>query len=130
MSMIAMLAVALPLVTNATTISVLPLSPKGRMELRNERSREMLAALRVDEARREALRYERRKHILNRAASDMLRASGPSNAVTSVAVDYRNGDIHVEFADGHRLVQRFTPPATNGTRYAARTSVPRRKEGK
>ncbi len=132
MSLITMLAVAATIVTNPAppTVSLVSMTPKERMELRNERSREMLAALHADEARREAFRYERRKRILNRAAYDMLCASEPSNAVTSVSVDYGNGDIRVEYADGHRLIQRFTPPVTNETRCAVRASMPRRKEGK
>ena len=36
--------------------------------------------------------------------------SEPSNAVVRVSVDYTSGDILVEYADGYKMVQRYTPP--------------------
>lgn len=132
-SMIAMFAVVATLVTNPAPISVSTLSPKERMEWRRERTREMMTALKVDEAKREAFRYERRKRILNRAAADCLRISSQSNAVVAVAIDYKSGDIRVEFADGHRIIQRYTPPPPPGTNVVRRVSKPikpRRKEKK
>ena len=84
--------------------------PKSEWELRRERTKEMRKALRIDEAKREAFRYEARKRRLNRAAADILKVSKPSNAVVRVSVDYTSGDILVEYADGYKMVQRYTPP--------------------
>lgn len=84
--------------------------PKSAWELRRERTKEMRKALRIDEAKREAFRYEARKRLLNRAAAYILKVSEPSNAVVRVSVDYTSGDILVEYADGYRIVQRYTPP--------------------
>lgn len=84
--------------------------PKSAWELRRERTKEMRKALRIDEAKREAFRYEARKRRLNRAAADILKVSEPSNAVVRVSVDYTSGDILVEYADGYKMVQRYTPP--------------------
>ena len=133
MPTIAMFAVVATLVTNPAPISVSTLSPKERMEWRRERTREMMTALKVDEAKREAFRYERRKRILNRAAADCQRISSQSNAVVAVAIDYKSGDIRVEFADGYRIIQRYTPPPPPGTNVVRRVSKPikpRRKEKK
>ena len=107
--MFAMLAAVAVLVTNQPPVSIAAMTPKERIEWRSRRSREMYAALHVDEAKREAFMYERRRRILNGAASEFQRVSDPSNAVVFVSVDYRSGDILVEYADGHRLIQRFTP---------------------
>ena len=104
---VAILAVAATLVTNTAPISATIVSPT---ELRRARTREMLTALKVDEAKREAYEYNRRKGILNRAAAVFQRISTPSNKVVAVTVDYRNGDIRVEYADGHKIIQRYTPP--------------------
>lgn len=109
MNTIAMLAVSAVLVTNAAPVSIASMTPRERMEWRKAQTQRMYAVLHVDEAKREAFLYERRKRILNNAAAEFLRASGPSNAVVSVSVDYRSGDILVEYADGYRLIQRFTP---------------------
>lgn len=84
--------------------------PKSAWELRRERTKEMLNALRIDEAKREAFRYEARKRRLNWAAAYILKVSEPSNAVVRVSVDYKSGDIRVEYADGYKIVQRYTPP--------------------
>lgn len=123
-SMIAMFAVVATLVTNPAPISVSTLSPKERMEWR------MMTALKVDEAKREAFRYERRKRILNRAAADCQRISSQSNAVVAVAIDYKSGDIRVEFADGHRIIQRYTPPPPPGTNVVRRVSKSIKSRGK
>lgn len=109
MNTIAMLAVSAVLVTNAAPVSIASMTPRERMEWRKAQTQRMHDALKWDEARREAFRYEWRKRILNKAASDLQRIAGPSNAVVSVSVDYKSGDILVEYADGHRLIQRFTP---------------------
>lgn len=128
MNVIGMLAVATVVVTNQPpAVSLVSKPPKERMEWRVRRSREMMAALRVDEARREAFMYERRKRTLNRAAAEFQRVSGPSNAVVSVTVDYRTGDIRLEYADGYRFVQRYTPPPTNEVRRIVRPGPSRRK---
>lgn len=107
MTVAAMFAVVATLVTNPAPVSVSIVSPA---ELRRARTREMLTALKVDEARREAFRYEARKRRLNRAAAYILKVSEPSNAVVRVSVDYKSGDIRVEFADGYKIIQRYTPP--------------------
>lgn len=129
-SVIAMFAVVATLVTNPAPIPVSTISPKERMEWRRERTREMMTALKVDEAKREAFRYERRKRILNRAAADCQRISSQSNAVVAVAIDYKSGDIRVEFADGHRIIQRYTPPPPPGTNVVRRVSKPIKSRGK
>ena len=129
-SVIAMFAVVATLVTNPAPISVSTLSPKERMEWRRERTREMMTALKVDEAKREAFRYERRKRILNRAAADCQRISSQSNAVVAVAIDYKSGDIRVEFADGHRIIQQYTPPPPPGTNVVRRVSKSIKSRGK
>ena len=112
MSAFAMLAVAAVVVTNQppASASLVSMTPRERMEWRKAQTQRMHDALKWDEARREAFRYEVRKRRLNRAAADFLNVSEPSNAVVSVSVDYRSGDIRVVYADGHRLIQRFTPP--------------------
>ena len=127
--MFAMLAVAAVLVTNQPLVSIAAMTPKERIEWRSRRSREMYAALHVDRAKREAFLYERRKRILNNAAAEFLRASGPSNAVVSVSVDYRSGDILVEYADGHRLIQRFTPKQKDAPSRKVRPKMPGKREG-
>lgn len=116
---LAMLAAVATLVTNAAPISATIVSPA---ELRRARTREMLTALKVDEAKREAFRYEHRKRTLNRAASLFQSISTPSNKVIAVTVDYNSGDIHVEYADGYKIVQRYTPPESTTP------SKPRKKE--
>lgn len=108
--MFAMLAVAAVLVTNQPPVSPAQMTPKDRIEWRSRRSREMHAALHVDEAKREAFMYERRKRTLNRAAATFQSISTTSNEVVAVTVDYRSGDIRVEFADGYKIIQRYTPP--------------------
>lgn len=115
-----MLAVATTLVAKPAPISFSIVSPA---ELRRARTREMLAALKVDEAKREAFRYERRKRMLNHAAAEFQRISTPSNAIIAVTVDFRRGDIIVEYADGHRIVQRYTPPE------AAKPKPAKKKDG-
>lgn len=107
MNAIAMLAVVATLVTNTASISASIVSPA---ESRRVRTREMLTALKVDEAKREAFRYEHRKRTLNRAAATFQGISTPSNKVVSVTVDYRSGDICVEYEDGYKIIQRYTPP--------------------
>ena len=99
--------------------------PKSAWELRRERTKEMLNALRIDEAKREALRYEARKRRLNWAAAYILKVSEPSNAVVRVSVDYTSGDIRVEYADGYKIVQRYTPPKKEASAKAP-SGIPRR----
>lgn len=127
--MFAMLAAVAVLVTNQPPVSIAAMTPKERIEWRSRRSREMYAALHVDEAKREAFLYEMRKRILNNAAAEFMRASGPSNAVVSVSVDYRSGDILVEYADGYRLIQRFTPKPKEVPARKVRPKPTRRKPG-
>lgn len=104
--------------------------PKSAWELRRERTKEMRKALRIDEAKREAFRYEARKRRLNRAAADILKVSEPSNAVVRVSVDYTSGDILVEYADGYKMVQRYTPPKKEASAKSAVRHRPAiKKEG-
>lgn len=104
--------------------------PKSAWELRSERTKEMRKALRIDEAKREAFRYEARKRRLNRAAADILKVSEPSNAVVRVSVDYTSGDILVEYADGYKMVQRYTPPKKEASAKSAVRHRPAiKKEG-
>ena len=126
MTVAAMLAVVATLVTNPAPVSVSIVSPA---ELRRARTREMLTALKVDEARREAFRYERRKRILNKAASDLQRIAGPSTAVVSVSVDYKSGDILVTYADGYKFIQRYTPPEPVKPERIVRPKPAKKKEG-
>ena len=126
--MFAMLAAVAVMVTNQPPVSIAAMTPKERIEWRSRRSREMYAALHVDEARREAFRYEVRKRRLNRAAADILKVSEPSNAVVRVSVDYKSGDIRVEFADGYKIIQRYTPPEPVKPKVVARPK-PKKKEG-
>lgn len=102
--------------------------PKSAWELRRERTKEMRKALRIDEAKREAFRYEARKRRLNRAAADILKVSEPSNAVVRVSVDYTSGDILVEYADGYKMVQRYTPPKKEASAKSAVRHRPAIKE--
>ena len=104
--------------------------PKSEWELRRERTKEMRKALRINEAKREAFRYEARKRRLNRAAADILKVSEPSNAVVRVSVDYTSGDIRVEYADGYKIIQRYTPPKKEASAKSAVRHRPAiKKEG-
>ena len=102
--------------------------PKSEWELRRERTKEMRKALRIDVAKREAFRYEARKRRLNRAAADILKVSEPSNAVVRVSVDYTSGDIRVEYADGYKIIQRYTPPKKEASAKSAVRHRPAIKE--
>ena len=86
-------------------------APVGReaAKARARKIREMKTALHLDEAAWEARRYEARKARCN-AVADMVRKSltYPTNAV-SFSVDFRTGDIRVEFAGGGAYVQRYVP---------------------
>lgn len=125
-------ASAVIVATNQPSATWHPMTPRERAELRAQRTREMRSALKCDEAKREAFRYEVRRRILNGAASEFQRVSEPSNAVVFVSVDYRSGDILVEYADGRRVIQRHEPkpkdaPARNVRPRKARNA--RNKEG-
>lgn len=74
---------------------------------RRERTRAMRRALKVDEATREARRYEAQRRRLNRAAEAFWTLGRPSNAVTHVSVDFRTGDILVKWKDGSKVLRRF-----------------------
>lgn len=110
MSAFLMIAVSAVIVaTNQPSATWHPMSPRERAELRAQRTREMRSALKCDEAKREAFRYELRRRILNGAASEFQRVSDPSNVVVSASVDFLSGDICVEFADGRKVIQRYEP---------------------
>lgn len=97
-------------VADAINITLDLTPPKSPWELRRERTMEMHRALRVNEAKREAARYERRKRILNKAAEDLQRISTPSNAIQSITYDFKSGDVSVEYADGAKYLQRIQLP--------------------
>lgn len=117
---------AAPIESEPIKLNLTP--PKSAWELRSERTKEMRKALRIDEAKREAFRYEARKRRLNRAAADILKVSEPSNAVVRVSVDYTSGDILVEYADGYKMVQRYTPPKKEASAKSAVRHRPAIKE--
>jgi hypothetical protein len=75
---------------------------------RKARLKEARAALHLDEAAWEARRYERRRTQCNYLADLAKKLNYPTNAV-SFSVDFRTGDIRVEFADGSAYVQRYEP---------------------
>lgn len=129
MNTIAMLAVSAVLVTNTAPVSVASMTPRERMVWRKAQTQRMHDALKWDEGRREAFRYEARKRRLNRAAADILKVSEPSNAVVRVSVDYRSGDILVTYADGYKLIQRFTPKPKDAPALKVRPKMPGKKEG-
>lgn len=130
MNTIAMLAVSAVLVTNAAPVSIASMTPRERVEWRKAQTQRMHDALKWDEARREAFRYEARKRRLNRAAADILKVSEPSNAVVRVSVDYKSGDIRVEFADGYKIIQRYTPPEPVKPERIVRPKPAKKKEGR
>ncbi len=74
---------------------------------RHERTLAMRRALKVDEATRDARRYEAQRRRLNSAAEAFWKLGRPSNAVTRVSVDFRTGDVLVEWQDGSRVLRRF-----------------------
>ncbi len=74
---------------------------------RRERTLAMRRALKVDEATRKARRYEAQRRRLNRAAEAFWELGRPSNAVTRVSVDFKTGDILVEWKDGSKVLRRF-----------------------
>ncbi len=76
---------------------------------REQRTREMRRALHVDEAEREARRYELRKRKLNEAADMIAAISEPSNAVSMVRVDLKNGVIITVYENGRTAMQTYTP---------------------
>jgi hypothetical protein len=101
------------LVADAMNVT-LDLTPiKSAWELRRERTEEMRKALRIDEAKREALRYERRKRILNKAAEDLQRLFNASNKIVKVEFDFAAGDVKVVYADAegwqYPYLQRIQP---------------------
>ena len=130
MNTIAMLAVSAVLVTNTAPVSIASMTPRERMEWRKAQTQRMHDALKWDEARREAFRYEARKRRLNRAAADILKVSEPSNAVVRVSVDYKSGDIRVEFADGYKIIQRYMPPEPVKPERIVRPKPAKKKEGR
>ena len=69
------------LVSDAINVTLDLTPPQSAWELRRKRTEEMRKALRIDEAKREALRYERRKRILNKAAEDLRQLSNASNKI-------------------------------------------------
>ena len=76
---------------------------------REQRTREMRRALHVDEAEREARRYELRKRKLNEAADMIASISDPSNTVSMVRVDLKNRVIITVYENGRTAMQTYTP---------------------
>lgn len=96
---------------------------------RKARLKEARVALHLDEAAWEARRYERRRAQCNRLADLAGKMDYPTNAV-AWSVDFRTGDIRVEFVDGSAYVQRHEPGKTTVIRPGApRKAVPGRPEG-
>lgn len=87
------------LVADAINVTLDLTPPQSAWELRRKRTEEMRKALRIDEAKREALRYERRKRILNKAAEDLQRLFNASNKIVKVEFDFAAGDVKVVYAD-------------------------------
>lgn len=94
---------------------------------RRERTLAMRRVLKVDEATREARRYEAQRRKLNRAAEAFWGLGQPSNAVIRASVDFRTGDILVEWKDGSKVLRRFDRSQT--TREAKRANARRKREG-
>lgn len=63
----------------------------------------------VDEADREARRYELCKRKLNEAADMIASISDPSNTVSMVRVDLKNGIIITVYENGRTAMQTYTP---------------------
>ena len=87
------------LVADAINVTLDLTPPQSAWELRRKRTEEMRKALRIDEAKREALRYERRKRILNKATEDLKRLFNASNKIVKVEFDFAAGDVKVVYAD-------------------------------
>lgn len=88
---------------------IIPNSRREAAMARARKIREMRDALHLDEAAWEARRYEARKARCNDIADTVRKSlTYPTNAV-SFSVDFRTGDIRVEFADGGAYVQRYVP---------------------
>lgn len=102
------------LVADAINVTLDLTPPQSAWELRRKRTEEMRKALRIDEAKREALRYERRKRILNKAAEDLRQLSNASNKIVKVEFDFAAGDVKVVYADAEGwqspYLQRIQPP--------------------
>lgn len=102
------------LVADAINVTLDLTPPPSAWELRRKRTEEMRKALRIDEAKREALRYERRKRILNKAAEDLRQLSNASNKIVKVEFDFAAGDVKVVYADAegwqYPYLQRIQPP--------------------
>ena len=102
------------LVADAINVTLDLTPPQSAWELRRKRTEEMRKALRIDEAKREALRYERRKRILNKAAEDLRQLSNASNKIVKVEFDFAAGDAKVVYADAegwqYPYLQRIQPP--------------------
>lgn len=93
---------------------------------REQRTREMRRALHVDEAEREARRYELRKRKLNEAADMIASISEPSNAVSMVRVDLRNNVIVLVYENGRTAMQTYTPSQKANRK--EKRQPPRKKE--
>ena len=95
----------------AAVVAFAVCAPVGREAAmaRASKIREMKNALHLDEAAWEARRYEARKARCNGIADTVRKSlTYPTNAV-SFSVDFRTGDIRVEFVDGGAYVQRYVP---------------------
>lgn len=113
--------------------------PKSEWELRNERAKEMEAALKLKESRRLAAVINRRRYLLNEAAHNIAVAASIHGKPIRATVDFTTGDILVEIEGGEKILQRYDEKKVkaakviyrkaNGKRPPKRRSVPKKEGG-
>ena len=81
--------------------------PKSEWVLRNERAKEMEAALKLKESRRLAAVVNRRRYLLNEAAHNIARAASIHGKPIRATIDFTTGDILVEIEGGEKILQRY-----------------------
>ncbi len=81
--------------------------PKSEWVLRNERAKEMEAALKLKESRRLAAVVNRRRYLLNEAAHNVAVAASIHGKPIRATIDFTTGDILVEIEGGEKLLQRY-----------------------
>lgn len=113
--------------------------PKSEWVSRNERAKEMEAALKIKESRRLAAIVNRRRYLLNEAAHNIARAASIHGKPRRATVDFTTGDILVEIEGGEKILQRYDEKKVkvakviyrkaNGKRPPKRRSVPKKEKG-
>lgn len=113
--------------------------PKSEWELRNERAKEMEAALKLKESRRLAAVVNRRRYLLNEAAHNVARAASIHGKPIRATIDFTTGDILVEIEGGEKILQRYDEKKVkaakviyrkaNGKRPPKRRSAPKKEGG-